>query len=124
MIIERAWKNHKWVDRKRGPNGEWIYDYGNGYSNSKTARIKKTNQTNNLSTKHYETQAKLKNTSNDVRKQNGSNTSMARLKVSNNTQEQNSSNTSKARLKVSSIPRKTIASGQEWIARAILRRNT
>ncbi len=124
MITERAWKNHKWVNRKRGPNGEWIYDYGNGYSNSKTAHIKKASQTHNLSAKPYEAQARLKNASNDIRKQNGSNTSKARLKVSNDTQEQNSSNTSKALLKVSSIPRKTVASGQEWIARAVLRQNT
>ena len=29
--MPREWKNHKWIDRKRGPGGKWIYDYGNGY---------------------------------------------------------------------------------------------
>ena len=29
--VEREWKKHKWVDRKRGKDGKWIYDYGNGF---------------------------------------------------------------------------------------------
>lgn len=28
---QRMNKNHKWIARKRGPNGKWIYDYGNGF---------------------------------------------------------------------------------------------
>ena len=28
---DREWKDHKWIARKRGPNGKWIYDYGYGY---------------------------------------------------------------------------------------------
>ena len=31
--IEREWKKHKWIARKRGKNGKWIYDYGKGFSN-------------------------------------------------------------------------------------------
>ena len=30
--IEREWKKHKWVARKRGKNGKWIYDYGKGFT--------------------------------------------------------------------------------------------
>ena len=31
-LTDRSWKNHKWIDRKRGPNGKWIYDYGDGFN--------------------------------------------------------------------------------------------
>lgn len=31
---EREWANHKWVARKRNDDGKWIYDYGNGFSNT------------------------------------------------------------------------------------------
>ena len=33
--VEREWKKHKWVDRKRGKDGKWIYDYGNGFPDEK-----------------------------------------------------------------------------------------
>lgn len=37
----REWKNHKWVDRKRGKDGKWIYDYGEGFGKiGKTSEIK------------------------------------------------------------------------------------
>lgn len=29
--LDREWKKHKWVDRKRDKNGKWIYDYGFGF---------------------------------------------------------------------------------------------
>ncbi len=32
---ERMNKRHKWIDRKRGPNGKWIYDYGDGFPGEK-----------------------------------------------------------------------------------------
>jgi len=35
---ERMNRNHKWIDRKRGPNGKWIYDYGNGFPGEKRKR--------------------------------------------------------------------------------------
>lgn len=39
--VEREWKKHKWVARKRGKNGKWIYDYGNGYPDEKSNNSKK-----------------------------------------------------------------------------------
>ena len=38
---EREWKKHKWVARKRGKNGKWIYDYGNGYPDEQKKNAKK-----------------------------------------------------------------------------------
>lgn len=35
MHADRMKKNHKWVDRKRGPDGKWIYDYGDGFPGEK-----------------------------------------------------------------------------------------
>lgn len=35
------WKKHKWVARKRGKDGKWIYDYGDGFPDEKTGEKKK-----------------------------------------------------------------------------------
>ena len=40
---ERMWQNHKWVSRKRGKNGKWIYDYGYGYGKGDPEQLKKNN---------------------------------------------------------------------------------
>lgn len=39
-LKNREWKNHKWVARKRGKNGKWIYDYGDGFPDEKTGEKK------------------------------------------------------------------------------------
>lgn len=39
--VEREWKKHKWVARKRGKDGKWIYDYGNGYPDEQKKNVKK-----------------------------------------------------------------------------------
>lgn len=36
---DREWKKHKWVSRKRGKDGKWIYDYGDGYKVGKTSKL-------------------------------------------------------------------------------------
>lgn len=36
---DREWKKHKWVARKRGPGGKWIYDYGKGFPDEKRGGI-------------------------------------------------------------------------------------
>lgn len=40
---ERSWHNHKWVDRKKGKNGKWIYDYGYGYGKGDPSEAKRNN---------------------------------------------------------------------------------
>ena len=40
-LKNREWKKHKWVARKRGKDGKWIYDYGDGFPDEKTGEKKK-----------------------------------------------------------------------------------
>ena len=37
-LKNREWKKHKWVARKRGKNGKWIYDYGDGFPDEKSEK--------------------------------------------------------------------------------------
>lgn len=40
-LKNREWKKHKWVARKRGKNGKWIYDYGDGFPDEKSDNSQK-----------------------------------------------------------------------------------